>query len=90
MHQLNLSFESATTPSTSALGLLVTLQRACCCGSITGAVGSSCGPHAARLVCAQCGRFNIWLSAERAGFIDSVIDTVGDRPSAPILLRDIG
>jgi hypothetical protein len=77
----------ATTPSTSALGLLVALPRACQCGSGTGVVGSSAGPHAAKVVCAQCGRFNMWLSTERTSFINSVIDTVGGRPAAPIILR---
>jgi hypothetical protein len=87
MSQLTL-FPETATPSTSALGLLVALPRACQCGSTVAAVGSSCGPHAAKLVCAQCGRFNIWLSAERAGFLNSVIDTVGGRPVAPIILRN--
>jgi hypothetical protein len=88
MSQLDLF--PTTTPSTSALGLLVALPRACACGSGTGVVGSSCGPHAAKLVCAQCGRFSLWLSAERVSFVNSAIDTVGGRPAAPIILRDCG
>ncbi len=88
MTQLTL-FAEITTPSTSALGLLVMLPRACPCGAIAGVVGSSCGPHVAKLVCAQCGRFGMWLSAEHVSFINSTIDVVGGRPAAPIVLRNI-
>jgi hypothetical protein len=84
--QLNL-FET-TTPSTSALGLLVTLPRACQCGSTTGAVGSSAGPHHARVVCGQCGRFHSWLPATAIAGINEQIDHIGGRPSQPIILRD--
>lgn len=76
--QLSLFPESATTPSTSMLGVLVTLPHACGCGSITAATGSSSGPHVAKLVRGNCGRFCGWLSAEAANFISSFIDTAAD------------
>jgi hypothetical protein len=82
--QLNL-FET-TPPSTSALGLLVTLPRACGCGSTTGVVGSSAGPHHARLICAQCGKFVCWMPAADFNFIAAVIDVAG-RPNGPIVVR---
>jgi hypothetical protein len=80
-------FPESTTPSTSALGLLVVLPQACGgCGAATGVVGSSAGPHHARIVCGQCGKFLRWLPAADFNFIAEVIDLSG-RPSAPIILR---
>ena len=82
--QLNLF--PTTTPSTSALGLLVVLTQACGCGSTTGVVGSSAGPHIARRGCAQCGKFHSWMPAADFNFVAAVIDVSG-RPSEPIVVR---
>jgi hypothetical protein len=80
-------FGTTVTPSTSALGLLVVLPHACPCGSTTGAIGSSCGPHAAKAVCAQCGKFLRWLPATALAGINEQIDHIGGRPAAPIVLH---
>jgi hypothetical protein len=85
--QLNL-FESTTTPSTSWLGVLTVLPRACACGSITGVVGSSRACHHARLTCARCGTHAAWLSASALAGINEQIDHIGGRPAAPIILRN--
>jgi hypothetical protein len=75
------------TPSTSALGLLVTLPGACACGSTIGVVGSSAGPHIARRVCARCGKFHSWMPAADFNFIAEVIDVTGGRPHEAIVVR---
>jgi hypothetical protein len=84
--QLNL-FEPATAPSTSALGLLLVLPHACQCGSTTGAIGSSAGPHIAKRICANCGRFHSWMSVADFNFIAEIIDLSG-RPASPIVVRN--
>src|SRR5690349_5096828 len=90
--QLNLFGSSvATIPTTSILGLLVTLpsSRACtACGSINATVGSSGGPHYARYRCA-CGAFAGWMRGETYTFIRAIVDEFG-RPDEPIIIRTIG
>jgi hypothetical protein len=41
----------------------------CACGSREAIVGSSAGPHEARLICSGCTRFRAWLSASRVGLL---------------------
>jgi hypothetical protein len=84
--QLDL-FSGGTTPSTSPHGLLVALPSACVCGAHEAVIGSSAGPHHARLVCAQCGKFLRWLPADALAGINEQIDHIGGRPSQPILVR---
>jgi hypothetical protein len=84
--QLNL-FEPTTVQSTSVRGLLVTLPGTCLCGERASVIGSSAGPHWARVVCSPCGRFRYWMSAESFGFVASVIDHFG-RPTDPIIVSN--
>ena len=66
MYQLDL-FSPAATRS-SLYGKMTTLDwlPPCCCGSREAIIGSSAGPHEARLICTGCTRFRAWLSAQRA------------------------
>jgi hypothetical protein len=81
-------FQQSTTPSTSPRGLLIQLPHACReCGCGTGVVGSSQGPHCARVACGRCGQFSHWLSADGFNFIGEIIDLTGSRPSEPIVIR---
>ena len=58
--QLDLFSTTSIAPSAAPT---IELPTACRCGATTTTVGSSCGPHAARLCCAGCGSFRAWLSA---------------------------
>jgi hypothetical protein len=84
--QLSL-FESTTAPSTSVRGLLVNLPGTCLCGERTSVIGSSSGPHYARVTCAACDRFRCWMSAETFAFVTTIIDKFG-RPVEPIFVRN--
>src|SRR5262245_7737138 len=77
-------FDSTTT-STAVVGLMV--ARACRCGSIAATIGSSSGPHHARLVCAECGSFREWLPGAAFRFITEIVDRLG-RPTEPFVIRD--
>lgn len=79
-------FSRGTEPSTSALGILVAMPHACPCGGGAAVIGSSCGPHHGRLICATCGRWRGWASAATFACIADVIDTAG-RPTEPIVVR---
>jgi hypothetical protein len=76
-------FGTVTTPSSSPIGLDVILPRQCDCGSDAAIVGSSAGPHHARLECRGCGRHRGWLSAGTFRFLSDVIDNFG-RPTEAI------
>jgi hypothetical protein len=80
-----------TPPSTSIVGLIVTMAERPCrhCGSNAFILGSSCGPHHGRLGCAGCDRHSGWISGETRRFIDSIIDHFG-RPDEPIIVRHGG
>jgi hypothetical protein len=80
--QLSL-FRDITEPSTSVVGLEVTLPHSCRCGEANSVVGSSRGPHYASIVCGGCGAFRAWMSAQTFNFLSTVIDQFG-RPLAPI------
>lgn len=82
-------FGSSPPPSSSSplLGLRVQLPRKCGnCGSYIATIGSSGGPHAARLTCSQCFTHNGWLGQEAADFVTAVAKKFGC-PSSPIVLR---
>ena len=80
-------FDTVTTPSSSPIGLDVILPRQCHdCGSDTAIIGSSAGPHHARLECRGCGRHRGWLSAGTFRFLSDVIDNFG-RPTEPIIVN---
>lgn len=82
-------FPQATAASTSLRGLTVTLPRACnACGSKTGTLGSSAGPHAAAILCSDCCRHCGWLPAKAAEVIATAIDLWG-RPVDPVALRGL-
>jgi hypothetical protein len=77
MFQLDL-FQSSSPPSSAPLptspimGQRVRLPDACRCGSYTGVIGSSSGPHEHRLCCERCDTWRRWLSRAEAAFIMEV------------------
>jgi hypothetical protein len=84
---VQLSMFGATMPSSSPVGLVVVPPKPCRdCGSDTVIIGSSAGPHHARLNCCGCGCHRGWLSGETFRFISGVIDNFG-RPTEPIEIR---
>jgi hypothetical protein len=66
MLQLNLF--SPVSPRSPLYGksTLIDWMPPCDCGSREAIIGSSAGPHEARLICTGCTRFRAWLSAPRA------------------------
>jgi hypothetical protein len=81
-----LMFET-TAPSSSPVGLTVILPKPCSnCGLNSTVIGSSVGPHYARLNCECCGSHRGWLRAATYKFLSDVIVNLG-RPSEPILVR---
>lgn len=75
------------TSSSSPVSLAIILRRICCnCGHERATIGSSAGPHAARLNCCGCGDHRGWLSAATFKFLCDVIDNFG-RPIEPIEIR---
>jgi hypothetical protein len=80
-------FGAPTTPSSSPVSLSVILPKPCRnCGYDTAIVGSSAGPHYARLNCCSCGCHRGWLGGQTFHFLSDVIDNFG-RPTEPILIR---
>jgi hypothetical protein len=78
---------SAVAPSTSVVGLAIIVPRACGnCGAVEVVVGSSAGPHHARLNCRSCGRHSGWMSGTSYSFITKIIEHFG-RPTEPITVR---
>lgn len=81
-------FGGATIPSTSLIGLEAILPKPCAsCGSNVVVMGSSAGPHWARLNCATCNAYRGWASAEACRFINEIINSFG-RPAEAIIVRD--
>jgi hypothetical protein len=83
---------SALTAPSSALSPIiefwVQMPRGCrACGSNVAIVGSSCGPHAARLTCTECGIHAGWMGAREVAFITKIATTFG-RPTTPIVARE--
>lgn len=77
----------ATAPSTSVIGLQVLLQSECSkCGGNSATIGSSSGPHHARLLCSACGEHRGWMYGEAYDFLGKYIDQFGP-PTAPIVVR---
>jgi len=82
MLQLDL-FESPHAPSSASpaaspiIGMKVQLPHACTCGSVIGVIGSSAGPHANRITCADCSNFCRWLAQREANFIARIASTFG-------------
>jgi hypothetical protein len=76
----------STVSSASVIGLAVKLPRPCWCGSMVATIGSSAGPHHARLQCAGCETHRGWLSRDSYEFIVAVVDEFG-RPEQPITIR---
>jgi hypothetical protein len=84
---VQLSMFASTTPSTSPVGLAVILPRQCNnCSADTAIIGSSAGPHHARLNCTCCGAHCGWLSGATFNFLSDVIENFG-RPIEPIEIR---
>jgi hypothetical protein len=84
---VQLAMFSVTTPSSSPVGLTVILPSLCRnCGYDTAIIGSSAGPHYARLNCAGCECHRGWLSGETFNFLSDVIDNFG-RPTEPVEVR---
>ena len=81
---------ASEAPASSPVGLTVIVPRTCLnCQKpyrwphTTAVIGSSAGPHAARLNCLKCGSHMGWLSNEAHRFICEVIAKCG-RPTEPI------
>ena len=69
------------------IGLRVQTSQGCrACGSNLAIIGSSAGPHAARLNCAECSMHAGWLGRREVGFITRIVATFGC-PLTPIILR---
>jgi hypothetical protein len=85
MSQLTL-FPETIAPSTSVRGLWVRFPGTCLCGEAKAVIGSSSGPHYARVTCANCGKFRTWMSAASFTFVADFIDQFG-RPVEPITVR---
>jgi hypothetical protein len=69
------------------LGLRVQTSQGCrTCGSNLAIVGSSAGPHAARLTCAKCSMHAGWLGRREVAFITRIATTFGC-PLTPIIFR---
>ena len=69
------------------IGLRVQTPQGCrACGGNLAIIGSSAGPHAARLNCAECSMHAGWLGRREVDFITRISATFG-RPLAPIILR---
>jgi hypothetical protein len=80
-------FGTTTLPSTSIVGLRVTMDRPCrTCGSTNYAIGAGKAMHAASVTCAACGRHGGWVSKTSHDFIDEGVDVFG-RPEEPIVVR---
>jgi hypothetical protein len=76
-----------TALSSSPVGLSVILPKPCGnCGSDSGIIGSSRGPHHASLLCECCGAHRGWLSGTTCKFLSDVIENFG-RPTEPIEIR---
>ena len=87
--QLDFFFNKAL-PSTSPIaGLTVRLEDGTpCrnCGCCEAVIGSSVGPHEARLNCWRCNGHRGWVSQRTASWITSVVERFGP-PSEAILIR---
>jgi hypothetical protein len=59
-------------------------DRPCCRNFCT--IGSTKGPHAGELICADCGQHRGWITNTVAYWIESVIARFG-APTTPILVR---
>jgi hypothetical protein len=82
-----LAMLETTVPSSLPIGLTVILPKPCSnCGSDSTIVGSSAGPHYARLNCECCGRHRGWLSGTTYKFLSDVIANFG-QPIEPICIR---
>jgi hypothetical protein len=44
--------------------LVTSAEKPCRCGSAEFVIGSGKGPHAAKLCCASCGRFQRWVGQQ--------------------------
>ncbi len=87
VHQLEMFGSTIATPSSSPVGLAVILSKLCGnCGSDIATIGSSTGPHYARLNCECCGGHRGWLSGATYRFLSDVIENFG-RPNEPIEIR---
>jgi hypothetical protein len=81
-------FGTTTLPSTSIVGLLVSMADRPCrtCGSTNFVVGAGKAMHAASVMCSACGRHGGWVSQASYAFINEVVDVFG-RPEQPIIVR---
>jgi hypothetical protein len=69
------------------IGLRVQTPQGCrACGGNLAIIGSSAGPHAARLNCAECSMHAGWLGRREVDFITRIVATFGC-PLTPIILQ---
>jgi hypothetical protein len=83
---LQLDLFEATPPSSPLIGQHVRLSRTCRCGSNVATIGSSAGPHAARLRCSECGIHRGWMGSREVAFVTKIVSTFGC-PATPIVIR---
>jgi hypothetical protein len=83
MGRLPLFSEPITEPSTSIIGLQVTLPQPCRCGKFIAITGSSGGPHYVSIFCSGCGTHRAWMLGATYNFLSTIIDQFG-RPVQPI------
>jgi hypothetical protein len=85
--QIDMFSSTIATPLSSPVGLAVILPKLCgSCGSDIATIGSSAGPHYARLKCECCGGHRGWLSGTTFKFLSDVIENFG-RPNKAIEIR---
>jgi hypothetical protein len=82
VQQLDL-FEPTSSLSSPLIGRHVRLERVCLCGGKIAVIGSSSpAVHAARLSCANCGRFVGWLPQSTARWLTGIVTRFGAPPSS--------
>jgi hypothetical protein len=87
MSALHAEMFGSTAPSTSPAGLVIEQDRACPnCGAVEIVIGSSAGPHHARLYCRSCEHHCGWLPGQAYRFVSKILDHFG-RPTEPIKIR---
>jgi hypothetical protein len=70
-------------------GLVVRPPQPCRNGCDLAVFGEGKGPHAASLICAECGAHRGWVSHATHKFLTEIVNRFG-RPTEPIVIRGDG
>jgi hypothetical protein len=84
MPSTNLFDEPTLIGTKVKLDRAIDRERPCCRNICT--IGAARGPHAAELVCSDCGQHRGWLSKSTAQWIETVLTRFG-APTTPIVVR---